>query len=340
MEIDLMVCISDQMLPIPLDSGFKMDGYWVWCGSVVEDPDGNGFHMFASRWPGEYPMLEGYIYLSEIVRAWSPTMQGPYKFAEKVLPTGVASDWNGKMAHNPTIVKYGEKYLLYYIASTYDIPLPAPDVVAADTITMQDVYHRIRIGVLIANHPAGPWKSTGKPILESRPGKWDRDIVTNPAPCVLHDGRIFLYYRSNTPDGLRIGLAVADTPEGPYKRFQDEPVMQGIDIEDPFVWHNGSHFEMIAKDMTGKITGEFHSGAHFSSDDGITWQIAREPKAYSKTVFFNNNTSMVLGCLERPQLLFGKDGNPKCMFAAAADGPGGFSNAQNTWNIAIPLAQI
>ena len=333
-----MSCNNNKMLPIPLDSGFKMDDYWVWCGSVVEDSDGNGFHMLASRWPKKYPMFEGYIYLSEIVRAWSPNMLGPYKFAEKILPTGNSADWNGKMAHNPTIVKYGNKYLLYYIASTYDIPLPPPDVVAEDGKTMDEIYQRIRIGVLIADHPAGPWKSPGKPILEARPGKWDHRLVTNPAPCIHPDGRIFLYYRSNTPDGLRIGLAVSESPEGPDKRRQDEPVMQGINVEDPFVWHNGCCFEMIAKDMTGKITGEYQSGAHFLSDDGINWHVSKQPQAYSKTIIYSNGTSRKLGSLERPQLLLNKNGIPKCMFAAASDGTNNFRDAKNTWNIAIPLS--
>lgn len=325
---------------IPKNSGFKMDDYWVWCGSVAKDPDGNGFHMFASRWPEKYPMLHGYVYLSEIVRAWSSSMLGPYKFAEKILPTGNPADWNGKMAHNPAIVEYGNKYLLYYIASTYDMPLPPPDIVAKDTKTMNTIYQRIRIGVLIANQPSGPWQSPGKPILQSRQEKWDRTLVTNPAPCIHPDGRIFLYYRSNTPDGLRIGLAVAESPEGPYERIQDEPVMQGINIEDPFVWHNGSCFEMIAKDMTGKITGEFHSGAHFLSDDGINWQVSKHPQAYSRTIKYSNGTTTTLGSLERPQLLLDRNGIPECMFAAASDGPGGFHKAKKTWNIAIPLAGL
>lgn len=247
-----MLCTNNKMLQVPLNSGFKMDDYWVWCGSVTEAPCGNGFHMYAARWPKKYPMFEGYIYLSEIVRAWSPTMEGPYEFVERILPTGNSKDWNGRMAHNPTIVKYGNKYLLYYIASTYDIPSPKPDAVAADSKTIEAIYNRIRIGVLIADHPSGPWDSPDKPILKPRPEKWDCDIVTNPAACVHPDGRIFLYYRSNTPDGLRIGLAVAKSPKGPYIRIQNAPVMENINIEDPFVWHNGKCFEMIAKDMTGK----------------------------------------------------------------------------------------
>lgn len=326
-----------KMSSIPLCNGFTMDDYWVWCGSVVEDPAGDGFHMFASRWPKKYPMLKGYIYLSEIVQAWSPTMYGPYKFVEKILPTGCYSDWNGKMAHNPIIVKYKEQYLLYYIASTYDGMTPDPQDVVADNSACNDIYQRIRIGVLIANHPSGPWTSLGKPILEPRLGKWDSQIVTNPAPCILPDGKIFLYYRSNTPDGLRIGLAIAESPEGPYTRIQDEPVMQGIDVEDPFVWHNGDCFEMIAKDMTGDITGEIHAGAHFISEDGINWKTSHIPKAYSRTVKFADGTIKTMGCIERPQLLFDINKKPLCLFAATADGPGGFEKAENTWNMAIPL---
>lgn len=338
-----MFHLDEKVLPVPLNSGFRMDGYWVWCGSVVEDPDRKGYHMFASRWPKEYPMLRGYVYLSEIVHAWSPEMPGPYKFVEKVLPTGNPGDWDGRMAHNPTIVKYKEKYLLYYVASTYDFPVPSPELVEKDSDTMHEVYYRIRIGVLSADHPNGPWKSPGKPVLEPHPGKWDSQLVTNPAPCVTPDGRIFLYYRSNTPDGLRIGLAVAESFEGPYERAKDGPVLEGIYVEDPFVWHNGNGFEMIAKDMTGKITGEFHAGAHFLSDDGINWHVAEQPKAYSKTIRYSDGSTVTLGSLERPQLLFNADGIPECMFAAAADGPGGgfqFENTRNTWNIAIPISVL
>lgn len=332
-----MSLINNQILSIPLDSGFKMNDYWVWCGSVIEEAE-KGFHMYAARWPKNYPMFEGYIYLSEIVRAWSPNMEGPYEFVEKILPSGNPNQWCGRMVHNPTVLKYQDKYLLYFIGSTYDQATPLPHELEENKHIQSDIYKHIQIGLAIADSPVGPWKTIDKPILQARPEQWDGNVVTNPAPCIHPDGRIFLYYRSNTPDGLRIGLAVAESPEGPYKRIQNEPVMQEINIEDPFVWHNGHCFEMIAKDMTGKITGEYHSGAHFLSDDGINWQASKQPQAYSKAITYSDGTTTTLGCLERPQLLFDRDGIPKCMFAAAADGSGGFHNAQNTWNIAIPLS--
>ena len=311
--------------------GFHMDGFWVWCGSVLKHSD--GYHMFASRWSKKHPMFEGYIFTSEIVRAYSPDPLGPYLFQETVLPTGNPADWNGRMAHNPAIRKYGDRFLLYYIASSYEETDP---FALSDYSSLQnEVYRKIRIGLAIADSPLGPWKHLPDPVLEPVPGSWDSMVVTNPAPCVLPDGRIYLYYRSNTPDGLRLGLAVADQPEGPYRRLSSEPVLTGFNVEDPFAWHDGSRFHIWAKDMNGSITGEVHAGAHFISNDGVNWNYLE--KAYSRTIQDLNGKTINLGCLERPQLTFDANGQPEYLFAAAADGPGGFRNAFNTWNIAIPL---
>jgi predicted heme/steroid binding protein len=109
-------------------------------------------------------------------------------------------------------------------------------------------------------------------------------------------------------------------------------------VEDPFVWHDGTHFNMLAKDISGTITGEANSGVSLVSDDGISWDVADIPQGYSKQVSFEDGRCCLLGCLERPQLLLDDSGQPKCFFAAAADGPGHFRKALNTWTIAIPVS--
>lgn len=329
-----MKTVFTELSEAPLNGGYREDGKWVWCGSCVEEP-GKGFHLYAARWRKDYPMLEGYVFFSEIVHAFSRTMTGPYHYVETVLPSGNPREWDGSMAHNPTVVKYGNRYLLYYIASHYDeTPTPA-DRVKTDRNLMFRVYGRIRIGMAVADAPGGPWKRLDHPALDVSVDGWDSGIVTNPAPCVLPDGSIYLYYRSNTPGGVRLGLARAKSPEGPCERVFDHPVMTDITVEDPFVWHNGECFEMLSKDMTGKLTGEVHAGAHFLSKNGLDWDV--RGKAYSRVVRMADGSLRHLGCLERPQLLIGSDGRPKCLFAAAADGPGGFDRALNTWNLAIPL---
>lgn len=332
------VSFAERILAIPEGGGFRMSDYWVWCGSVIRD-DAGLYHMFASRWSKKAPMFTGYVLSSEIVRAVSKTPEGPYHFVEKVLPSGRMDSWDGRMAHNPSIHKWNGTYLLYYIGSTFEGEMKIPDD-NAPTIQTAESYANIRIGLATAPSPCGPWTPRSEPILKPRPGKWDDQLVTNPAPCIRDDGRVILFYRSNTPEGLRIGIAGAKSFGGPYERLSDGPVLRfpsGDFVEDPYVWWAGDHYEMLAKDMLGGITGEVHAGAHFRSPDGFDWSPMEPAKAYSRELTFENGKTVRLGCLERPQLLLDEQASPLCLFAAAADGPGGFTNAENTWNIAIPL---
>ncbi|MDD3154270.1 MAG: glycoside hydrolase family protein [Victivallaceae bacterium] len=307
-------------------SGLREDGSWVWCGSVA--PGKDGWHMYASRWSKKYPMFDGYILTSEIVHAYSKTPDGAYRIMEKVFPTTPL-----RMAHNPTILKYKQHWLLYFIATTYE------GEATPENFTKQQVhcaYANIRIYAAEAPSPKGPWTMFPNPILSPEPGSWESGIVTNPAPCVAPDGRIYLYYRSNPPGGLRIGLAVADDPAGPYRRPLRHPVLEGFDVEDPFVWHDGNVFRMYAKDMTGAITGELHAGGVFVSEDGVHWSFAGQ--GYSRTLRERHTGKTIeLGCLERPQIFFSADGSVRYLCVAAADGPGGFCRADHTWNTIIKL---
>jgi hypothetical protein len=57
----------------------------------------------------------------------------------------------------------------------------------------------------------------------------------------------------------------------------------------------------------------------------------------SRRIAWDDGTTTVQGCVERPQLLF-HERQPTHLFAATADGPGGFRDATRTWNMALPLA--
>jgi hypothetical protein len=116
----------------------------------------------------------------------------------------------------------------------------------------------------------------------------------------------------------------------------DEP---GITVEDPFVFVTGGHFEMIAKDLNGQACGEYHAGVHLLSSDGKNWSVAPDPKAYSRTVQWNDGRPMTVSSFERPQLLM-QNGVPTHLFAAMADGPGGpdkWNLMSRTWTGVIPL---
>lgn len=88
----------------------------------------------------------------------------------------------------------------------------------------------------VSASPTGPWKY--KDVALPARGKrfWDGMCTHN--PCIRKfGGRYYLYYTGNTGDGKampdlnwthrnsqRIGVAVADSPDGPWKRF-DEPLV-------------------------------------------------------------------------------------------------------------------
>lgn len=334
---------AQRMLPAPRNGGFRMEGYWVWCGSVIRGEDGR-FHMFASRWPKAMPMHPDWLVASEIVRAVSDTPEGPYTFQEVVLKARGAEYWDGRSTHNPHITKSGNTYLLYYMGSTH----PFADPVESDGFDLDDprcivTRSNKRVGLAVSRSIFGPWERRDQPILPVRPGKFDSYLTSNPAPCVNEDGSVMLVYKARKYEGIShgqmtIGVAAAQNYEGPYRVMSEEPVFPPyrFHIEDPFIWKTNDGYELIAKDMEGTLCGEKHGGIHALSPDGLNWKLSSLPKAYSRTVLWDDGTYETMGSLERIFLLF-QDGRPTHLFAATADGPGGFRNASHTWNMVIPL---
>lgn len=337
--------VNYSMQPAPVGGGFAMDGYWVWCGSVVQGEDGK-FHMFASRWPKSLPMHPGWLIASEIVRAVSDTPEGPYSFQEVVMPARGAAYWDGRSTHNPHIVRHKDTYLLYYMGSTH----PFEDVPSEEVLNLQD--HRViaarsnkRVGLATATSVLGPWKRLDAPILTPRPDHFDSYFTSNPAPCVHEDGSVLLIYKSRHYIGhqysydMALGAAWADHYEGPYRQISNEPIFSpaSIHLEDPFIWKTEQGYAMIAKDMEGNIAGERHAGIQATSVDGLHWVVADQPGAYSRRILWSDGMVREMGNFERPFLLF-QEGRPTHLFAATANGTGEFTG-NNTWNMVIPLTR-
>ena len=329
----------EKLAPSVKNGGFEMKDYWVWGASVIKGED-DKYHMFASRWPKKYPFFNGYIFYSEIVRAVADKPEGPFKFKEVVMKKRGSQFWDGRTTHNPTIHKYGDTYLLFYIGTTFQKDAPGAKLLEEPlSQEMQDfkrkTYGNLRIGMATSKSVFGPWERKDAPILEPRPGKWDDNVTTNPAPCVVDDGSILLVYRSNIPEkGTRLGVAKAEKLGAPFKRIRDK--YMDFHVEDPYIWWVEDHYEMIAKDQSGKLTEEYQAGVHATSKDGIDWTISNPAKAYSREITWDDGTTVNLGSFERPQLLI-EDGKPVCLYCATGDGPGGFRNALRTWNVATPF---
>jgi hypothetical protein len=337
------VPFARRLRPAPVGAGFAMPGYWVWCGSAIRGEDGR-YHLFAARWPQAMKFLPGYQSYSEIVRAVADTPTGPYTFQEVVLGDRGSEFWDGRMTHNPVVLKGGDTYLLFYIGTTFEGAKPTAEQIATGP-DMWPWYRSIRIGVATSKSVTGPWRRRDEPFLLPQPGSWDEHVVTNPSPCLTPDGRLLLYYRSYIKNiGCKLGLAIFDGLDGPCRWRSTQPLFDtpGLSLEDPCVFAIDGHLEMIAKDLNGNIAGELHAGIHLLSRDGQQWEFAPERKAYSRDVLWDDGQVRRMGCFERPQVLM-ENGRPAYLFAAMAEGPtgkpGGFANITRSWTGVVPLGR-
>lgn len=319
-----------------------MDGYWVWDGSVIKGDDGR-YHMFASRWPKRLPFHPGWMTNSEIVRAVADRPEGPYTFQEVVFPARGAEYWDGRATHNPSITKHGDTYILFYIGSTHPFADPGSDLNLNSPHTIVARSNK-RIGIATAKSVAGPWTRLDRPILDTEPGTFYSFLTSNPSPVVHEDASVLLVFKARRYEGVKhsammLGVARAAHYLGPYKVVGREPIFSSTrfgEVEDPFVWKTKGGYGMIAKDMTGKLVGEKHAAIYAVSRDGIDWKLADTPKAYSRTIRWSDGATQTMGQLERPFVLF-ENGRPAFLFAAAGDGPGGFANMTESFNLALPL---
>lgn len=329
----------------PRAPAFECEGYWVWGSSVVKGEDGK-YHMFVSRFPKSLPFHPGWMVASEIVHAVSDVPEGPYKFSDAALPARGAEYWDGRSTHNPRILKHKGKYYLIYMGSTHPFADPTYDELTLSSPWCIVGRSNKRIGLAVADSPYGPWKRFDEPILKTKPGTFYSYLTSNPSPVIQEDGSVLMIFkgRAHTANGkysnMALGVAYAPAIEGPYIVLNNgKPIFQVNgqgEAEDPFLWKDSRGYHVIFKDHVAKFTGERGGGVMAHSDDGIHWTVDKDPKAYSRTVEWEDGKVEMQGQLERPFLLF-EDGKATHAFFATMDGPGGFENASKSWNMVIPL---
>jgi hypothetical protein len=291
----------------PIGRRLEMEGYYVWCNSPIEGPDGK-IHVFFSRWTDKKKM-GGWINGSEICHAIADTPESEFHFVDTILAPRGAGFWDATTCHNPSVRKVDDMYCLFFMGNSN-----------GKTNTK-------RIGLATAPSLNGPWTRPDKPLLEAGPaGAWDDHCTTNPAFIKHPNGQYWLFYKSwntaeyeNSVDPLvkgnrKYGLAIAEKLEGPYEKYSGNPVIDfsgrgnNTQLEDGFVWYNKKTFNMLARDM-GVFNHRY--GLYMESKDGIKWrapEIAYFDAEYYKIVqpappsYLNK-----YGRFERPQLLFQQD---------------------------------
>lgn len=283
------------------ESGFRMDGWFVWGGSAIE-VEGT-YHLFASRWPRSTGFPNGYMTHSEIVRATAENPLGPYVFQEVVLGKRDPKYWDAIMTHNPSIYKTGDTYVLYYNARGN-----AP-------------YRQI--GYATATNIEGPWTRRDEPI------DFGND-ANNPAALFEPDGGVKLMWRDRD---LGIYLATAPSYEGPYTVVNND-VWPHCKLEDFYLFKKDGKYHMVCEDNVGGVSGHVRWGVHFISDDGIhDWQPSNPLVFYNHSINWMDGTGIHCERRERPQLLVNSAGEITHLFTSVL-----FRGA--TWNQPVPLSMV
>lgn len=336
-----------QWAPVPKNGGFRMPGYHVWCGSPIVGEDGK-YHLFASAWKEKYGFHFNWILRGRIVHAISDTPEGPYAFHSVVFEERDHKYFDARNQHTPFILHHDGTYYLYYFGTTFGGEIPEND----GNLSPQrfvEIWNKKRIGVATAKSVYGPWTRPDKPLLEPRDENfWDCTITSNPSVAITPTGKCYMIYKSRTncDSPLQLGIAVADKPDGPYERLANEPIFQFENpqwfVEDPCIWYQNGRFCLLMKDDfrddSGGITGEWGSGVYAESDDCIHWEIAQQPKAYSRTLHWDDGSTTTQCHLERPCWLF-QDGKPTHLFSATGTGSEPWAFEGGSWNVCMPLKQ-
>lgn len=198
--------------PVPEESEFEMEDYWVWGGLAIEVED--TYHLFASRWPRKNQFPDDYFVESEIVHATAPSPIGPYNFQRVLIGERDSSYWDSNMSHNPTVHKIGDEYVLFYIGSDFSTFRPSTNRLLR------------RIGYATVTDIEGPWRGSEQPIIDEE--------SNNPAVFIEQDGSVKLLYRDEV---LKIKLAVAENFRGSFQVVNDN-VWAEAPMEDFYMFKN------------------------------------------------------------------------------------------------------
>lgn len=163
---------------------------------------------------------------------WYATSSDGVNWTEQgmALSKGTPGTWEGASVFTPNILVAEGRYWLFYtgVSRQYERPYN-PDS---------------KIGIAVSNSPDGPWaRLPTNPALSNsdEPADFDSHLVDD-ACLIVREGQYWLYYKGRqlgkSPRETKMGVAIADRPQGPYVRHPANPVIPGN--HEVVVWPHGS----------------------------------------------------------------------------------------------------
>ncbi len=241
--------------------------------------------------------------LSEIYYA---TSEDGFSWIEQGVSArrGPKDQFDGRSVFTPDILMSNGKYFLYYQAVDHPYGTRTRNVV----------------GMSWSESPDGPWNRFPEPVLKpGRSGEWMGSDDTNHVnyygawdshkvhdPFILcRDGKYWLYYKgqpmgwgSDYCSGIGWGVAIADSPYGPFEKYAGNPVTNSGHETCLFPWgagilaicnhdgpekdtiqysEDGLNFEVVSHvNLPPCAPGPFCADSYSNTEDGrgITWGLS------------------------------------------------------------------
>jgi lysophospholipase L1-like esterase/predicted GH43/DUF377 family glycosyl hydrolase len=199
---------------------------------------------------------------------WYATSKDGHAWTEQkeALSRGPKGAFDERSVFTPNILVAEGKYWLFYTA----------------VVNPFDERTKTAIGLAVSNSPDGPFRRLEKnPVLETGEsgtwvgptprtsaepkGAWDSHRVDD-ACLIKRDRKYWLYYKGRqmglSPAQTKMGLAVAERPEGPYVKHASNPIVtQGHEV---LVWPCGNGVASLASRGPPSI---------WYSEDGIQFDL-------------------------------------------------------------------
>ncbi len=356
--------INTQISGIDSSNIFISSDHYIWCGSAIEGEDGK-YYLFYSRWKHGKRTLDddslnfifdgfrGWQKYSEIAIAISDSPEGPYRHLKTILKGDPArNSWDRFTFHNPQINYFNGNYYLYFISNNFNDNTHFTKPLSTEQLHWYKYNCSQKIGVASATSIKGFLendfsKKTEYLVSPDSVRTWE--VAVNPSVTEGPDNRYYMMYKSRKPDmgHMTFWIAVAPTPTGPFTHYSEVSTNEEMACEDPYLWYDKhrSRFYAIAKyfSRTGKLVDEFGALVLLTSIDGKNWEPAKNKLVSNKKIIWRNGTETKLAHLERPFLLFDRNGNMKTLFSAASvenpfiEKSSRVNPKNNTFNVHIPL---
>jgi hypothetical protein len=188
----------------------------------------------------------------------------------QVMPDAQDADFWGPGKHGPEVfIENGKCHMYFTFHMQFEYDRPGTDMYS----------NRKHIGLAVSDSPLGPFEYVGdKPVVATSEDPDDHDsMLIDDAVVVKHGGKYLLYVKgaSSMQSKRAIGVYIADSPEGPFKRYENNPIFVG---HTGCVWNYMGGVAAISDQKPDDICFRFsYDGLNFSrgadidsiSDPGI-----------------------------------------------------------------------